>query len=118
MGTLEAKSFDRPDEVRTPDKTRVDIVHLGDTEVGRFTFESGWRWSDCIKPVAGTESCQNDHVGYLASGRLAVRHEDGSTATFSPGDAYRIAPGHDAWVEGDEPVVAFEFKSAATYAKA
>jgi uncharacterized cupin superfamily protein len=66
----------------------------------------------------GTDSCQNDHVGYLASGRLTVQHEDGVTLTFSPGDAYRITPGHDAWVEGDEPAVAFEFKSADTYAKA
>lgn len=118
MASIESKSFDQPDETRTPDKTRVDVVHVGGTEVGRFTFEAGWKWSDCIKPVVGTDSCQNDHVGYLASGRLTVRHEDGVTVTFSPGDAYRITPGHDAWVEGDEPVVAFEFKSADTYAKA
>lgn len=118
MASIEGKNFDQPDETRTPDKTRVDVVHVGGTEVGRFTFQPGWRWSDCIKPVVGTDSCQNDHVGYLASGRLTVQHEDGVTLTFSPGDAYRITPGHDAWVEGDEPAVAFEFKSADTYAKA
>ena len=118
MASIESKSFDQPDETRKPDKTQVDVVHLGGTEVGRFTFQPGWRWSECIKPVAGTDSCQSDHVGYLASGRLAVQHDDGSSTTLSPGDAYRIAPGHEAWVEGDEAVVAFEFKSAATYAKA
>jgi hypothetical protein len=112
------KSFDEPDETRTPDKTRVDVVRLGETEVGRFTFQPGWRWSECIKPVVGTDSCQTDHVGYAASGHLVVEHEDGSRATLGPGEAYRIAPGHDAWVEGDEEFVGFEFKGAATYAKA
>ena len=118
MSGIDSKNFDQPDESRTPDKTRVDVVRLGETEVGRFTFQPGWRWSECIKPVVGTESCQTDHVGYVASGRLGVAHEDGSTVTLSPGDAYRISPGHDAWVEGDEAFVGFEFKGAATYAKA
>jgi quercetin dioxygenase-like cupin family protein len=118
MSGISSKNFDRPDESRTPDKTRIDVVKLGDTEVGRFTFQPGWRWSECIQPVVGTESCQTDHVGYVASGRLSVEHEDGSTATLSAGDAYRIAPGHQAWVEGDEAFVGYEFKGAATYAKA
>lgn len=117
MAGIENRSFDQPDESRTPDKTRVDVVHVGGAEVGRFTFEPGWRWSECIKPVAGTESCQNDHVGYLASGQLTVRHEDGTELAISPGEAYRIMPGHDAWVDGDERVVAFEFKSAESYAR-
>ena len=117
MATMESKSFDQPDETRTPDKTRVDVVRLGDSEVGRFTFQPGWRWSECVKPVAKTESCQVDHLGYVASGSLTVQHEDGTTATVSAGDAYRIPPGHDAWVEGDEEFVGVEFKGAATYAK-
>ncbi len=118
MAGVTSKSFDQPDESRTPDKTRVDVVRIGDAEVGRFTFQSGWRWSECIKPVVGTDSCQTDHVGYLESGVLTVRHEDGTELTLSPGEAYRIAPGHDAWVDGDEAVVCYEFKSAASYAKA
>jgi hypothetical protein len=117
MAGIENQSFDQPDESRTPDKIRVDVVHVGDAEVGRLTFEPGWRWSECIKPVVGTDSCQNDHVGYLASGRLTVQHEDGTTVTVSSGEAYRILPGHQAWVEGDQPVVAFEFKSAGSYAR-
>ncbi len=118
MSGIESKNFDSPDETRTPTKTRVDVVHVGGTEVGRFTFEPGWTWSECIKPVAGTDSCQNDHVGCLISGRLTVRHDDGTEVTINPGEAYRIQPGHDAWVEGDEAAVAVEFKSAASYAKA
>lgn len=117
MPGIASKRFDQPDETRTPDKTRVDVVRLGDTEVGRFTFQPGWRWAECIKPVVGGESCQVDHVGYVASGRLTVTHEDGTQVSLSPGDAYRISPGHDAWVDGDEPFVGYEFKGAATYAK-
>ena len=117
MAGIEGKNFDSPDETRRPDKTRVDIVRVGGNEVGRFTFQPGWKWSECIKPVVGTESCQNDHVGYIASGTLHVVHDDGTEVDTSPGTAYRIAPGHDAWVVGNEPVVAYEFKSAGEYAK-
>jgi hypothetical protein len=117
MAGIESKSFEAADETRTPTKTKIDVVHLGGTEVGRFTFQPGWKWSECIKPVVGTESCQSDHVGYMESGRLHVVHEDGSERDITPGEAYRIAPGHDAWVVGNDVVVAFEFKSAETYAK-
>jgi uncharacterized cupin superfamily protein len=108
-----------PDETRTPDKTQVDVVRMGRTTVGRFAFESGWRWSECVKPVAGTESCQARHVGVVHSGRLAVRHEDGTEVELGPGEAYIIEPGHDAWVVGDERFVGFEFesRSAEGYAK-
>jgi len=117
MAGVECKSFAKADETRTPAKTRVDVVHVGGTEVGRFTFEPGWKWSECIKPVVGTDRCQNDHVGYVEQGRIAVVHDDGSEIEIGAGEAYRIAPGHDAWVVGDEAVVAYEFKSAASYAK-
>ncbi len=118
MAGIENRSFDKADETRTPDKTRIEVLRLGDSELGRFTFSPGWRWSECIKPVVGTESCQVLHVGYVLSGRLTVSHEDGSHSTLEAGDAYRIVPGHDAWVEGDEEYVGIEFKGAATYAKA
>jgi hypothetical protein len=117
MAGIESKSFEKADETRTPAKTRVDIVRVGGTEVGRFTFEPGWKWSECIKPVVGTDSCQNDHVGYIESGTLTVVHQDGTEAQLNAGEAYRIAPGHDAWVVGNQAVVAYEFKSAETYAK-
>jgi hypothetical protein len=110
--------MDKPEETRTPDKTRVEVVHVGDTEVGRLTLQPGWKWSECIKPVVKTDSCQAEHLGYMISGRLHVVHSDGTTVDLGPGDAYVIKPGHDAWVLGNEPVVGVEFKSAATFAKA
>ena len=112
-------NFDSPDETRTPDKTKVEILHLGSESVGRATFQPGWKWSECIKPVAGTDSCQARHVGAVVSGRLHIVHEDGSEGDAGAGDAYVIEPGHNAWVEGDEPFVSFEFEATtvAEYAK-
>ena len=105
MAGVQKLEFDSPDETRTPEKTRIDLVRVGPTTAGRFAFQPGWRWSECIRPVAGTDSCQNRHVGVVVSGRLAVRHEDGTELELAPGDAYLIEPGHDAWVAGDEPYV-------------
>ena len=113
------KSFETPDERRTPDKTEVEVVDLGSVKAARMTLQPGWRWSECIKPVAGTESCQAHHVGMVMAGRLQVEHEDGSTVEIGAGDAYVIEPGHDAWVVGSEPFVGYEFDSQAaeTYAQ-
>jgi hypothetical protein len=114
---FETKSLDGPDEVRTPSKTRIEVVHLGGFTLGRFNFEPGWRWSECIKPVAGTDSCQVSHVGYVVSGTMTVHLADGQEQTIKAGESYTIPPGHDAWVEGNEPVVAIEMMSAETYAR-
>ena len=116
--TVIGKSFDNADEVRTPEKTRMDVVNLGGVKAARLTAQPGWKWSECIKPVVGTDSCQANHVGAVVSGRMHVVHDDGTEADIEPGHAYLIEPGHDAWVVGDEPFVAFEFDSstAATYA--
>jgi hypothetical protein len=119
MASIETKNMDNPDETRTPEKTAVSVVHLGDATVARLTVQPGWRWSDCIKPVVGTETCQATHLGYVVSGRIHVAATDGTEADLRAGDTYFIAPGHDAWVVGEEPCVALEFesKTAATYAK-
>jgi hypothetical protein len=118
MAGVESKSMDTPDEVRTPEKTNVAVVNLGGAEVGRFSFQPGWRWSECIKPIVGTDSCQAEHLGYSLSGTMHIEHEDGTSTDIGPGEAYRIAPGHEAWVVGDEPFVGLEFKSAGEYAEA
>lgn len=114
---FEIKSHQSPDEVRTPQKTRVEIVRLEAFTPGRFHFEPGWRWSECIKPVVKTESCQVSHVGHAVSGRITVRMNDGTQKTIGRGQSYTIPPGHDAWVEGNEPFVGIEVMSAEQYAK-
>lgn len=117
MAGVEARDFSSPDEVRRPDRTTVEVVKLGAGEIGRYTFEPGWRWAECIKPVAGTDTCQVEHIGYVISGSFHVEHTDGSTLDVSAGDVYRIGPGHDAWVLGSEAAVVVEFQGAATYAR-
>lgn len=120
MVGVTAKDFSSPDEVRAPHKTKVEAVDLGNgVKAARFTMEPGWRWSECIKPVVGTDSCQARHVGAVIGGRLHVTHADGSDLEIGPGEAYRIEPGHDAWVVGDEPFTAYEFEAttASTYAE-
>ena len=117
MAGLEKRDFSNPDETRTPEKTRVELVNVGGGQIGRYTFQPGWRWSECIKPVVQTESCLVEHIGYCVSGRLHVRHDDGTEGEVGSGEVYRVAPGHDAWVVGDEPMMAVEFQGAAMYAK-
>jgi hypothetical protein len=87
---FEMKSHDTPDEVRAPNKTRVEVVRLPGFTLGRLNFEPGWKWSECIKPVVGTDSCQVSHVGYAVSGRLTVKLNDGTQKTFEPGMSYTI----------------------------
>jgi hypothetical protein len=113
MAGVTASSFETASEVRKPDKTKVEVVDLGSVKAARMTLEPGWRWSECIKPMAGTDSCQVHHVGTVASGTLHVEHEDGTATDISAGDAYVIEPGHDAWVVGTEPFVGYEFDSQA-----
>jgi len=113
MAGVIKKSFDSPDESRTPDKTEIHVVDLGGLKVAQITFEPGWRWSECIKPVVHTDSCQVHHEGTLVQGRMHVVHDDGSEVEIGSGDAYVIQPGHDAWVVGDETVIGFEFDSGA-----
>ncbi|MFL2747927.1 MAG: cupin domain-containing protein [bacterium] len=119
MSSIVVKNFNNADEVRTPDKTKAEVVELGNVTAMKITLEPGWRWSECIKPVVGTESCQKRHVGMLVSGKMKVVNDDGSEAVVSAGDAYVFEPGHDGWVVGDEPAVGYEFEgsTAATYAK-
>ena len=119
MAGLEVRDFSAPDETRAPDKTRIEIVRMGGTSASRMSLQPGWRWSECIKPVAGTDDCRLHHVGVILSGTMHVTHADGSSQDIGPGQAYVIEPGHDAWVVGDEEVVGYEFDSrtAEEYAK-
>lgn len=114
---LQAKSNSSPDEARTPNKTRVEVVHLEGFTIGRFNFEPGWRWSECVKPVVQTDQRQVSHVGHAVSGRMTVRMNDGTEKTIVAGESYTIPPGHDAWVEGNQPFVGIEVMSADVFAK-
>jgi uncharacterized cupin superfamily protein len=111
------KSFESPDETRKISKGNVEVLNLADATVMRATFEPGWRWSESVRPVAGTDSCQVAHLVYVISGRMGLRMDDGAETEIGPGDVASIPPGHDAWIIGDEPCVALDFQGGGNYAR-
>jgi mannose-6-phosphate isomerase-like protein (cupin superfamily) len=116
---IEIKSIEKPDERRDFPRGHLEVLNLSGLTFGVATFEPGWRWSESVRPIAGTESCQVHHNGYCVQGRMRVRMDDGSEAEIGPHDVYVIPPGHDARVVGDEPFVTYDFAGgAAEYAKA
>lgn len=118
MSGVEAKSLDSPQETRPfADKGHADVVTLQSGPVAKAVFEPGWRWSDHIKPIAKTDSCQTRHLAYVLSGRMHVVMDDGSEMELGPGDAVSIEPGHDAWTVGNEPCVMVDFGQIEHYAK-
>ena len=114
---IQGKNLGSPDETRSFDKGKMDVVTLDNVTVGRAVFEPGWKWSECVKPIAGTESCEVAHVGYVVSGRMKVVMDDGSEMEYGAEDALVIPPGHDAWIVGDEPCTVLDFAGADEYAK-
>jgi quercetin dioxygenase-like cupin family protein len=119
MSGLIRKSLDAPEEVRRFEGSsgQLELVNLDSGAVGRATFMPGWRWSEHVKPIAGTDSCQAPHLGYYVSGRMKVVMDDGEEAEFGPGDFAIIPPGHNAWTVGDEPCVVIDWQGFADYAK-
>jgi len=117
MAKMEGKSLNRPDEVRTFDKGKVEIINVGGRTVGRAIFQPGWRWSKSVKPLVNTKSCEAPHFQYHISGTLRVKMDDGAERDFKAGDVSLLESGHDAWVIGDEPVVIVDFQGMLDYAK-
>jgi quercetin dioxygenase-like cupin family protein len=112
------QSLDQPDEVREFPNGRLEVVTLPGVTLSRSTMQPGWHWSEHVRPIAGTDTCQVVHTGYSVSGLLRVRGRDGLEIEVRPGDAYSIGPGHDAWVVGDEPWIGVDFSPAmADFAK-
>lgn len=118
-GRMVRKSLDTPDETRPfhGDSGQLELVTVGNASLGRATFHSGWRWSEHVRPIAKTPSCQAAHEGYVISGRMRIRMDDGAEEEFGPGDLMIVPPGHDAWVLGDESCVVVDWAGMTNYAK-
>jgi hypothetical protein len=118
MGSLTIKNVGSPEEVRQfAANGHADVIDLAGHPVLYGTFEPGWKWSNDLKQIAKTDSCQAPHLMYCISGRMGVRMDDGTEGEIGPGDVVSIAPGHDAWVVGDEPCIAVDFGGYSQYAK-
>lgn len=107
---MEHKNFSNPDEVRNIPNGKIELVNVGGSLVGKVTLQPGWRWSESIKPIAKTATCQAFHYSYQISGVLHTKMEDGTEMEFKAGDIVVVPPGHDSWVVGNEPVVAIDFQ--------
>ena len=117
MAKAERKNLSSPDEVRTFEKGKLDLVKIGGGVVGRLTLQPGWRWSQHVKPTAGTEWCEAPHFQYHVSGRIHVAMSDGTEFEVGAGEITALPQGHDAWVVGNEPVVLIDWAGASNYAK-
>src|ERR1700729_971295 len=96
------KQFENPDEVRSFEKGKFEVIHVGGMTIGRATYEPGWKGSL--------------HVGRVVSGRATAAMDDGRVIEMKAGDVFYIAPGHDSWVVGEEPYVSLHFLGAEKYA--
>jgi hypothetical protein len=117
MKKLEVKDFSNPDEVRTFDKGKLELIKVGGALIGRATLQPGWKWSESVKPIAKTESCEAPHFQYHASGTIRIKMDDGTERDVKAGEVSLVPTGHDAWVLGNEPVVLIDFQGMADYAK-
>ena len=117
MSELTVLRFESADETRTFEKGRFELVTLGGVTVGRASYDPGWKWSEHVKPLAGTASCEIEHVGLVLAGRAKIVMDDGSETEVGPGDLFHVAPGHDSWVVGDQPYVSLHFMGAGEYAR-
>jgi hypothetical protein len=115
MSPMQKRTFSKPDEIRTSEKGKVELVTLGGITIGRVTLQPGWKWSTSVKPLVNNGGCQGSHLQYHVSGRMHVIMEDGSEEEFVPGDVSLIPPGHDAWVVGEDPVVVIELSGMVHY---
>jgi uncharacterized cupin superfamily protein len=116
MAELMKKNLGKPDDTRSFAKGKIEVVKVGDLVFGKATFEPGWRWSECVKPIVGTATCMVNHNCYVVSGRMHIKMDDGSELEAGPGDVFVCPPGHDAWIIGNEPCVAYDFAGAGVYA--
>jgi quercetin dioxygenase-like cupin family protein len=110
------KRFEQPDEIRTFEKGKFELVHIGGMTIGRATYEPGWKWSEHVGRVLGKKSCDVEHVGIVLAGRATAAMDDGRIFEMKPGDIFFIEAGHDSWVLGDEPYVSLHLLGAAGYA--
>ena len=113
----ERKTFHAPDETRTFELGELQLLRIGGAEIGMLTLRPGWRWSEHVKPLAGTELCEAPHFQYHVQGRLHIVMADGTEFDAQPGDVTALPQGHDAWVVGDEPVVVVDWYGASNYGR-
>ena len=93
MDEILLKKFEKPDEERKFEKGKLELVTIGGVTVGRASYEPGWKWSEHVRPISGTELCEVEHIGLALKGRCAVRMRDGKEIVLKPGDLFTSSRG-------------------------
>ena len=118
MNEVILKRFENPDETREFEKGTFKIVRLGGMTIGKACYEPGWKWSEHVSLIAGTEFCEVEHVGLVISGSAMVAMADGTEQELSAGTLFYVPPvPHDSWVVGNEPYISLHFLGADSYSK-
>jgi hypothetical protein len=73
--SMQKKTLNTPDEVRTFDKGKVELATVGTVTFGRANFEPGWKWSESVKPIVKTEYCEAPHMYSITS--WSAKDKDG-----------------------------------------
>jgi len=114
---METANLNKPEETRTFEKGKLDLVNIGGSTIGRGKFEPGWKLSKHVKPIAKTKSCEASHFQYHVSGILHIVMDDGTDKDVGPGEISYLPAGHDAWVVGNDPVIVVDFQGMLDYAR-
>src|SRR5271167_2372687 len=110
------KRFEAPDEIRTFEKGKFEIVRIGSMTIGRATYQPGWKWSVHVSELAGTPLCEVEHLGLVLSGLAVAAMSNGVVHDLTPGVMFCIPKEpHDSWVVGDEPYVSLHFLGSESY---
>jgi quercetin dioxygenase-like cupin family protein len=117
MGQLEIVEIGAPAETREFSLGRFELYRIGGREIGRAVYAPGWRWSEHLRPIAGTDLCEIGHLGFVVSGSAGVRMADGTEVVLEAGDFFAIPPGHDSWVIGEQEYVSLHLLHAEAYAR-
>jgi len=72
------KRFDRPDETRTFELGRFELVTLGGMTIGRAVYQPGWRWSTHVGAPLGATHCNVEHLGLVLSGHATAAMQNGT----------------------------------------
>ena len=115
--------YTRGTQSSAPDKTvgpegkqlRMWIRQVDGHQVARIEADAGFAWTAAVKPVlpGHPDWSPSTHFGYLESGEMRVRMQDGTEQTICAGETYFVPPGHLPVIEQD--TVMIEFSQDTTY---
>ena len=118
MNEIILRQFDNPDETRTFEKGKFELIEISNMIIGKATYKPGWKWSTNVSPLAETKFCRVEHLGFVLCGSATVAFSKGETHILEKGDLFYVPPmPHDSWVIGDEEYISLHFLGTEKYAR-